>query len=101
MKTALVQVHVKPEHIAEFIEATLANAQGSTQEPGNLRFDVLQSKEHPSRFILYEVFEDDAAAAAHKKTPHYLIWKDAVAEWMAEPRMGISYEQLFPVLAEG
>jgi autoinducer 2-degrading protein len=97
MNTTLVRVRVKPEHVAEFIEATLANARGSVQEAGNVRFDVLQSKEDPSRFILYEVFTDDAAAAAHKNTPHYLIWKNTVADWMAEPRQGIAYSLLFPV----
>lgn len=65
---------------------------GSIAEPGNLRFDVLQSKEDPNRFLLYEAYESDEAAAAHKKTAHYLSWRDAVEPWMARPRADIPYK---------
>ena len=48
--------------------------------------------------------EDDAdsadcnklSAAAHKATPHYLAWRDAVADMMAEPRRGEAMNGLFP-----
>ncbi|HHH45787.1 MAG TPA: antibiotic biosynthesis monooxygenase [Thiotrichales bacterium] len=69
----------------------------SVREPGNLRFDVLQSEEDPARFVLYEVYVDEAAAAAHKETDHYLRWREKVADWMAEPRRGVRYRGLLPV----
>lgn len=96
MHATLVHVHVRPEHIERFIAATKANHAASIKEPGNLRFDVLQSPEDPSRFVLYEVYATAAAAAAHKETPHYQKWRDAVAPWMASPRQGIQYNGLFP-----
>ena len=91
-----VTVHVKEEHINDFIKASVENHEGSVKEPGNMRFDVLQRKDDPSRFLLYEAYESEEASAAHKKTPHYLKWKETVADLMAQPREGISYDVISP-----
>src|SRR6266852_4000382 len=89
-----VQVHVKPDTVAAFRAATLANAQASVLEPGIARFDVIQSQEDPTRFVLVEVYRNAGAPAAHKETAHYLAWRDAVAELMAEPRTSIKYQNI-------
>lgn len=96
MIVTIVHVSVKSPHIEEFIRATTANHLHSVKEPGNLRFDVLQLGEDPARFALYEAYEDEASAAAHKHTPHYLEWKEKVAPWMAGPREGIRYTAIMP-----
>lgn len=96
MHVTIVHVHVTDGFIDEFIEATRLNHEASVREPGNLRFDVLQSPTDPSCFILYECYRNAGDAAAHKQTPHYLTWRETVADWMAEPRQGISYQGLFP-----
>jgi autoinducer 2-degrading protein len=96
MHVTLVHVQVKPAHIDDFIAATRLNHEASIREPGNRRFDVLQSPENPGHFVLYEAYASAEAAAAHKQTTHYLVWRDTVAEWMAEPRLGVRYEGLFP-----
>ena len=96
MQVTLVHVHVKSDHVNDFIEATRLNHEASVQEAGNRRFDILQSAEDPARFILYEAYASSEDAAAHKETQHYLNWRETVAEWMAEPRQGIQYHGLFP-----
>jgi autoinducer 2-degrading protein len=96
MYVTIVHVHVKPERVADFIEAMRINHEASVKEPGNLRFDILQSAEDATRFVAYECYRDEATAQAHKETPHYLAWRDKVAGWMAEPRQGIRYDGLFP-----
>jgi autoinducer 2-degrading protein len=96
MHVTLVHVHVKPAHIDDFIAATRLNHEASIQEPGNRRFDILQSPENPGQFILYEAYASAEAAAAHKQTAHYLTWRDTVADWMAQPRQGVRYDGLFP-----
>jgi autoinducer 2-degrading protein len=96
MHVTLVHVHVKPQHVEDFIAATRLNHLASVQETGNRRFDVLQSPEDPSRFVLYEAYVSAEDAAAHKQTTHYLTWRDTVADWMATPRQGVSYNGLFP-----
>ena len=96
MIVTIVHVNVKPEHIEAFIRATSENHVQSVKEPGNLRFDVLQKGDNPAEFALYEAYENESAAAAHKETTHYLKWKDTVATWMANPRQGIRYNGLLP-----
>jgi quinol monooxygenase YgiN len=92
-----VHVHVKPEFIARFREASIENARQSVQEPGIARFDVIQQSDDESRFVLVEVYRTPAAAAAHKETAHYAVWRDAVAPMMAEPRSSTKYTNAFPV----
>jgi autoinducer 2-degrading protein len=96
MHVTLVHVHVKPEHVEDFIEASRVNREGAVDEPGNRRFDLLQLEEDPTRFILYEAYASAEEAAAHKQTPHYLQWRETVADWMAEPRQGVVYRGLHP-----
>lgn len=96
MHVTLVHVSVQRDHIEDFIIATRANHRASVSEPGNLRFDVLQSPDDPAQFLLYEAYLNAEAAAAHKQTPHYLAWRDSVANWMAQPRQGVAYIGLFP-----
>lgn len=96
MHVTLVHVQVKSAHIEDFIAATRLNHEASVLEPGNRRFDVLQSPENPDQFILYEAYVSAEAAAAHKETAHYIAWRNAVADWMAQPRQGIRYDGLFP-----
>jgi autoinducer 2-degrading protein len=91
-----VHVHVKPELVDAFREATLENAQNSVQEPGIARFDVIQQLDDPARFVLVEVYRTPEDPAKHKKTTHYQKWRDAVAEMMAEPRHSVKYANVFP-----
>jgi len=100
MFVTLVHIHVKPERVDDFIAAARENHEGSIRETGNLRFDILRSADDPTRFIFYEAYLDDAAAKAHKETAHYAAWRDAVADWMAEPRQGVRYDGLFPATVE-
>lgn len=96
MHVTLVHVHVKPEHVDDFIAASRLNRAASVLEPGNRRFDVLQASDDATRFILYEAYQDERSAAEHKTTAHYLAWRDQVADWMTEPRQGVGYVGLFP-----
>jgi len=96
MFVVVVRVHVHAERVTEFVAATLANASGTRQEPGNVRFDVLQQNEDPTRFTLYEVYHDEAGFKAHQQTAHYLTWKATVADMMASPRVGEKHHNLFP-----
>ena len=89
MIATLVYVDVKPEHIEDFKIITCYNHDNTRKEPGNIRFDVLQSKDIPTQFVLYEVFADEDAALKHKSTEHYLKWRDTVAEYMNTPRRAI------------
>lgn len=96
MHIAIVNVHVKDDAVAAFEAATEANARNSRLEAGVARFDVLQQRDDPTRFVLFEVYRDPEAAVAHKTTAHYLAWRDAVAPLMAEPRVGVVHTERSP-----
>lgn len=91
-----VHVHVRPGYVEDFIEASLQNAKNSIQESGVARFDVMQSQDDPTKFVLVEVYRSTEDPMRHKETTHYQEWRDRVAEMMAEPRKGIKYTNLFP-----
>jgi autoinducer 2-degrading protein len=91
-----VHVQVHSESVGAFIEATLENARNSIGEPGIARFDVVQQTEDATRFVLVEVYRDEAATKAHKETAHYAKWRNAVAPMMSAPRGGIRFSNLFP-----
>ncbi len=91
-----VFVHVLPDRVADFAAASVENARHSLQEPGIARFDVVQSLDDATRFVLVEVYRTPEAALAHKETAHYAAWRDAVAGMMAEPRTSQKYSAVFP-----
>ena len=91
-----VHVHVKPKSVDAFRQATLENARNSMQEPGVARFDVIQQADDPTRFVLVEAYRTEEDSAKHKETDHYPVWRDAVAEMMAEPRSSVKYANVFP-----
>jgi len=93
----LVYVSVKKDFLDAFIEASIENHKNTIREPGNLRFDILRDNEDPSRFIFFEAFKNEQAVADHKMTPHYLKWRDTVADWMAQPRKGVKHTVIAPV----
>jgi autoinducer 2-degrading protein len=96
MVVTIVHVYVNPEFIGAFAEASRTNHENSIKESGNFRFDILQDASDPSKFILYEAYDSEQAAAAHKNTPHYAAWRDLVAPWMAKPREGLKHIMLYP-----
>jgi (4S)-4-hydroxy-5-phosphonooxypentane-2,3-dione isomerase len=96
MNIVQVHVHVKPEFVEAFKQATIENASNSVKEAGIARFDVIQQADDPTRFILVEVYKTADAPAAHKETAHYAKWRDTVVDMMAEPRQGIKYGNIFP-----
>lgn len=40
-------------------------------ETGNLRWDIWQDRDDPNRFVLDELYVDDAAVAAHRASAHF------------------------------
>jgi quinol monooxygenase YgiN len=96
MQIVHVHIHVKPEFVEAFKQATIDNAAHSVKEPGIARFDVVQQTEDPTRFVLIEIYKNGEASAAHKETVHYRRWRETVMKMMAEPRQGIRYANIFP-----
>jgi quinol monooxygenase YgiN len=92
----LVSINVKEVSIEDFKSASVLNAKKSFEEPGILRFDLIQQEEDPTKFMLIEVYKTEEDTLKHKQTEHYLSWRDTVSEMMAEPRVGVRYEIIHP-----
>jgi autoinducer 2-degrading protein len=96
MYVVCVTIQVKAGMTDQFTRATLENAAGTRQEPGNLRFDVLRAEEDTNRFFLYEVYRQKEDFAAHQQTEHYQRWRETVVNMMATPRQGVKHFSIFP-----
>jgi len=74
----IVNLHVRPERLDQFLAAIEENAERSfTDEPGCRYFDVTQNTSDPHHFIFYELYDDEAAIEAHRKAPHFAKWRAA------------------------
>jgi len=91
-----VFVRVKPDCVDAFKAVSEENARNSNKEPGIARFDVVQEREDPTRFVLVEVYRTADDPARHKETAHYKKWRDAVEGMMAEPRRSVKFSNIFP-----
>ena len=80
---------------AEFAEACAVNSQASLQEPGCLRFEVLQEADDPTRFVLVEAYDSEDDLSSHKTTDHYKAWAEVANRVQAEPRS----KKVFTVVA--
>lgn len=96
MIARVISIRVKADSIEAFKTATVANHTGSLTEPGVYRFDVLQNESRPEEFILYEVYESEAATVSHKETAHYKAWRKAAEPMMAAPRTSTSFQVVAP-----
>ena len=80
-----VTVHVKPEYVSPFLDAARLNAGHAVNEPGCLRFDIIQDRDDPNCFRLYEIYRDDAALAVHRETPHFKRYIETTTPWLSGP----------------
>ena len=87
MRVIVVKFTLKPEFRDRFLEASLGDARGANEdEPGCLRFDVIQHESDPNTILFYEVYRDQAAFDAHLQAPHFIKWRDAISpDWYAAP----------------
>lgn len=83
MLAVVVEFKIRPEQVAAFREAIVANAQESLHtEPGCKQFDVCCDAADPTLFFLYELYDDNAAFDAHLQMPHFLHMNARTADWV-------------------
>ena len=98
MYSIFVPIKVKPEHIAEFGQASVIEGQSAVRdEPGCYRFEVHTDRGDPAQFYFYEVFEDERAAQAHWQTENFKVWRETI-DHMVDGAFGESVEMqtVFP-----
>src|SRR6266702_3100530 len=94
-----VKVRIKPEQRQRFLQAIEVDALGSERdEPGCLRFNVLQDAQDQNVYYFYEVYKDEAALEAHRAAPHYAVWRAAADTLDGAPQATRS-QPVFPAAA--
>ena len=74
----VVEFRLKPGTFARFRDLVVENARASVRdEPGCRIFDVAAPLGEGDRIVLYEVYDDDDAFAAHLETPHFAAFDAA------------------------
>jgi len=77
----VVHMELKAGVRKKFLDAMLVNAEASVRdESGCITFDVVESRDEPECFLLYEIYESEAAFEAHKQTPHFKTFQAAVGD---------------------
>lgn len=83
MQALVVEFRIEPEHVAAFEAAIVDNARASREtEAGCRQFDVCRDTGQPGLFLLYELYDDDAALQAHLSSAHFLQFNAASADWV-------------------
>lgn len=84
MLAVVVHFHAKSGEAESFREVILAQAANSLEkEPACRQFDVCVDPQDEHHFVLYEVYEDAAAFAAHRETDHYATFTERVTPLVA------------------
>ena len=86
MIAVVVRQKILPRHLQEYLGVMLEHARCSlAEEPGCLRFDVLQAEDNPTEVWLYELYRDRAAVEAHGSTERFARVVGTIKEWFDEP----------------
>jgi len=94
-----VKVRVKPGERERFLKAIEVDALGSERdEPGCMRFNVLQDTQNQNVYYFYEVYRDEAALEAHRAAPHYAVWR-AAADTLDGTPEATRCQTVFPAAA--
>lgn len=81
----------KEQGIEQILRALIPHVRA---EAGCLRYDVLRAIEDPRRFVLVEVYRDDAALQAHSASDHFKRYVLGEALDLLESRARVNYESL-------
>ena len=97
MRAILAYLTAKPGMEAKFQEEMTAQAKRClANEPGCLQFDVAQDPKNPTRFVMLEVYKDDAAIKAHQESQHFKDFRPVVGELVADRKV-----EVFNMVSDG
>jgi len=80
----VVDIDVVPGQIDAYLAALKENGAASVTEPGCREFDIAVSQKDPNHVLIYEVYNDAAAAQAHRETDHFKKYAAATKDMVAK-----------------
>jgi quinol monooxygenase YgiN len=97
MQAILAYLTAKPGKESEFQEKMTAQAKRClANEPGCLQFDVVQDANSPTRFVMLEVYKDEAAFKAHQDSQHFKDFRPVVGDLVADRKV-----EIFQMVSDG
>src|SRR5215471_12509230 len=97
MRAILAYLTSKPGKEAEFRDKMTAQAKRClANEPGCLQFDVVQDPKDKTRFVMLEVYKDDAAIKAHQDSVHFKDFRPVISELVGERIV-----EVFTIVSDG
>jgi (4S)-4-hydroxy-5-phosphonooxypentane-2,3-dione isomerase len=79
-----VDLDIVPAERDNYLAAIKENGAAAAKEPGCKRFDILNLASDPNHFLLYEVYDNEAAFKAHRETEHFKKYAAATAKMVAK-----------------
>jgi (4S)-4-hydroxy-5-phosphonooxypentane-2,3-dione isomerase len=94
MYTVILFTKVLPQHVDDYIQNMRVCAEKTNQEPGCIRYEVMQDVADPTLMCLFQVFEDEAAYQYHQDAEHHRVWIEMSGGWR-DPSVRQRHEMRF------
>jgi autoinducer 2-degrading protein len=91
MIVQVVNLEVQADKLEIFLAEAMTNLKASRTEPGIVQFDLLQNKDEPTKFMLYEVYKTEEDLEAHRATLHFKRWLEKGVPTLIGPRQRFLY----------
>jgi (4S)-4-hydroxy-5-phosphonooxypentane-2,3-dione isomerase len=79
-----VDLDIVPAERENYLAAIKENGAAAAKEPGCRRFDILNLSSDPNHFLLYEVYDNEAAFKAHRETEHFKKYAATTSKMVAK-----------------
>ena len=73
-----------PEHYNDFVVAAKIEAAGAVQDPGVREFDIATATTAKNHVMLFEVYDNAAAADAEMATDRYKTFQSSTKVWIGK-----------------
>ena len=97
MLTVIARYKTKPDRAGTVAEALGKHVAATRTEPGCVQFVALRAREEPDSFLLFEVYDDEDAFAAHRASPHFLKYVEGTIVPLLDERQFALYDEVAPV----
>jgi quinol monooxygenase YgiN len=84
----VAEIEIDPARVEAYCAALREEIEASIRlEPGVLALHAVAAKDNPAKVIVFEIYADETAYAAHLTTPHFLAYKDATREMVTSLKL--------------
>jgi len=80
----VVEYDIAPGQIDAYLAALKENGAATVREPGCHEFNILVSQKEPNHVLIFEVYDDAAAAQAHRETEHFKKYAAAIKDMVVK-----------------